>query len=451
MRRILVADDEPNMRWVLEKALIKAGYDVEVVEDGLMAVERVLLECPDLLLLDLKMPKLDGMEVLRKVKIHFPDLIVIILTAHGTTTNAVEAMKAGAFDYLMKPFDIDELLLTVAKALEVENLRQQIDYLKRQVNDDSQWEQVIGKSRSMNLVFELVNRVAPTLATVLLQGESGTGKELVAHFIYALSPRRKGPFIRVNCAALPENLLESELFGHEKGAFTGAHERKKGRFELADRGTLFLDEIGEISLAVQAKLLRVLQERSFERVGGVKTLKVDVRIITATNRDLLSETKEGRFREDLYYRLNVFPITVPPLRERREDIPFLATHFLQRLNINDQSKQLSPEVIERLSNYDWPGNVRELQNVLERMAIISHGREIGLDCLPEFVGSDNTNVRETPFRLPAEGISLEEVEKSFLQQALEQTGGNQSQAAKLLGLSRYSFLYRLEKYGISRN
>ncbi len=451
MRRILVADDEPNMRWVLEKALIKAGYDVEVVEDGLMAVERVLLECPDLLLLDLKMPKLDGMEVLRKVKIHFPDLIVIILTAHGTTSNAVEAMKAGAFDYLMKPFDIDELLLTVAKALEVENLRQQIDYLKRQVNDDSQWEQVIGKSRSMNLVFELVNRVAPTLATVLLQGESGTGKELVAHFIYALSPRRKGPFIRVNCAALPENLLESELFGHEKGAFTGAHERKKGRFELADRGTLFLDEIGEISLAVQAKLLRVLQERSFERVGGVKTLKVDVRIITATNRDLLSETKEGRFREDLYYRLNVFPITVPPLRERREDIPFLATHFLQRLNINDQSKQLSPEVIERLSNYDWPGNVRELQNVLERMAIISHGREIGLDCLPEFVGSDNTNVRETPFRLPAEGISLEEVEKSFLQQALEQTGGNQSQAAKLLGLSRYSFLYRLEKYGISRN
>ena len=380
-----------------------------------------------------------------------PDLVVIILTAHGTTDNAVEAMKAGAYDYLIKPFNIDELLLTVAKALEVSNLRQQVDYLKGQDNANSSWEKVIGTSTVMHSVYELVNRVAPTAATVLLQGESGTGKELVAHAIYAQSPRRDGPFIRVNCAALPESLLENELFGHEKGAFTGAHERKAGRFELADGGTLFLDEIGEMSLSVQAKLLRVLQERSFERVGGVKTLKVDVRFITATNRDLLLETKEGRFREDLYYRLNVFPIIVPPLRERSEDIPLLATKFMHKFSVDGRIKRLSQEVLDRLCEYEWPGNVRELQNVLERMAIISPGWEISLESLPDFIASRQKKEGKIPFRLPKEGISLEEVEKSFLQQALEQTSGNQSQAARLLGLSRYSFLYRLDKYGISRN
>ncbi len=449
MRRILVADDKVNMRWVLERALTKVGYEVETVEDGQYAVEQALLERPDLVLLDLKMPRLDGLGALRELKVHFPDLVVIILTAHGTTDNAVEAMKAGAYDYLIKPFNIDELLLTVAKALEVNNLRQQVDYLKGQDNANSSWEKVIGTSTVMQSLYELVNRVAPTAATVLLQGESGTGKELVAHAIYALSPRRDGPFIRVNCAALPENLLESELFGHEKGAFTGAHERKAGRFELADGGTLFLDEIGEMSLSVQAKLLRVLQERSFERVGGVKTLKVDVRFITATNRDLLSETKEGQFREDLYYRLNVFPITVPPLRERKEDIPLLATNFIQKFTVDGRSKQLTQEVIDRLCTYDWPGNVRELQNVLERMAIISPSCEVGVDSLPDFIRQKKGE--KTPFQLPKEGISLEEVEKSFLQQALDQTNGNQSQAARLLGLSRYSFLYRLDKYEISRS
>ena len=452
VRRVLVADDETNMRWVLERALTKAGYEVETVEDGQLAVDRAMLERPDLVLLDFKMPRLDGLSALKELLIRYPDLIVIILTAHGTTANAVEAMKAGAHDYLMKPFDIDELLLTVAKALEVENLRQQVDYLKSQVQMNLGWKQIIGISAAMDSLRNLVNHVAPTAATVLLQGESGTGKELVAQAIYEMSPRREGPFIRVNCAALTENLLESELFGHEKGAFTGAHERKAGRFELADGGTLFLDEIGEMSLTVQVKLLRVLQERSFERVGGVKTLKVDVRIITATNRDLLSETKAGRFREDLYYRLNVFPIIVPPLRERREDIPLLAEHFLQLSRVNGRNKRLTPEVVKRLCTYDWPGNVRELQNVLERMAIISQDQEIGLDCLPEFVGTNPLKEGERSlFSLPKGGISLEEVEKSFLQQALEQTGGNQSQAARLLGLSRYSFIYRLDKYGISRN
>ncbi|GAB6155960.1 sigma-54 dependent transcriptional regulator [Desulfosporosinus burensis] len=446
MRRVLIADDEANMRWVLERALSKAGYDVETVEDGQLALDRALSERPDLVLLDLKMPKMDGLSLLKALKEHYPDLLIVMMTAHGSTATAVEAMKAGAHDYLMKPFDIEELLITVTKAFEVESLREQVDYLKGEVRSDG-W-QLVGNSDVMQAVKHLVERVALTQATVLIQGESGTGKELVAHAIHTLSPRVNGPFIRVNCAALTETLLESELFGHEKGAFTGAHARKTGRFELADGGTLFLDEIGELSFNVQAKLLRVLQERTFERVGGEKTIKVDVRIITATNRDLLKEAQEGRFREDIYYRLSVFPISIPPLRERREDIPYLVENFLIKLGTYGQRKTLGLGVLTQLMAYDWPGNVRELENVVERMVIISQGAVIGVDGLPVF----NTPAKEEkgpgPFVLPPEGVSLEELEKSFLQQAMEQTGGNQSQAAKRLGLSRHAFLYRLEKYGI---
>ncbi|KUO70810.1 MAG: transcriptional regulator [Desulfosporosinus sp. BRH_c37] len=446
MRRILVADDEANMRWVLERALTKAGYEVETVEDGQLALDRALAERPDLVLVDLKMPKMDGLSVLHTLKESYPDLLMVMMTAHGSTSTAVEAMKAGAQDYLMKPFDIDELLITVAKAFEVESLREQVDYLKGEVQHGG-W-QLVGNSEKMQAVKHLVERVAPTPATVLIQGESGTGKELVAHAIHTLSPRVDGPFIRVNCAALTENLLESELFGHEKGAFTGANARKTGRFELADGGTLFLDEIGELSFNVQAKLLRVLQERTFERVGGEKTIKVDVRIITATNRDLLKESQEGRFREDLYYRLNVFPIYVPPLRERREDISALAEHFLEKLKNYAGIKTLGPEVLSQLITYTWPGNVRELENVVERMVIISQGAVIGMDSLSLFDTSSMSAKNPGSFVLPSEGVSLEEIEKSFLLQAMEQTGGNQSQAAKQLGLSRHAFLYRLEKYGI---
>ena len=446
MRRVLVADDEVNMRWVLERALTKAGYDVETVEDGQLAIDRALAERPDLVLLDLKMPKRDGLSVLRKLKEHYPDLLIVMMTAHGSTATAVEAMKAGAHDYLMKPFDIDELLITVSKAFEVEKLREQVDYLKGEVQNGG-W-QLVGNSAVMQAVKHLAERVSPTPATVLIQGESGTGKELVAHAIHTLSPRLDGPFIRVNCAALTETLLESELFGHEKGAFTGAHARKKGRFELADGGTLFLDEIGELSFNVQAKLLRVLQDLTFERVGGEKSIKVDVRIIAATNRDLLKEAQEGRFREDLYYRLSVFPVSVPPLREHREDIPSLVEHFLKKLESYGRSKALGPGVLNQLMAYGWPGNVRELENVVERMVIISQGVEIGLDALPSF----NLPIKEESnlghFVLPQEGISLEDLEKSFLEQAMEQTGGNQSQAAKRLGLSRHAFIYRLDKYGI---
>ncbi|SHI23962.1 sigma-54-dependent transcriptional regulator [Desulfosporosinus lacus] len=446
MRRVLVADDEANMRWVLERALSKVGYDVETAEDGKIAIDRALEERPDLVLVDLKMPKMDGLSVLRTLKEHYPDLMVVMMTAHGSTATAVEAMKAGAHDYLMKPFDIDELLITVAKAFEVESLREQVDYLKGEVQS-SGW-QLVGNSEAMKAVKHLVERVALTPATVLIEGESGTGKELVAHAIHTLSPRVNGPFIRVNCAALTETLLESELFGHEKGAFTGAHARKTGRFELADGGTLFLDEIGELSFNVQAKLLRVLQERTFERVGGEKTIKVDVRIITATNRNLLKEAQEGRFREDLYYRLSVFPISIPPLRERREDIPYLADHFLKKLRSYGQTKTLNSEVLTQLMEYDWPGNVRELENVVERMVIISQGAVIEADGLTVFSTPSKEEKCPEAFVLPPEGVSLEELEKSFLQQAMEQTGGNQSQAAKRLGLSRHAFLYRLEKYGI---
>lgn len=448
MQKVLIADDEANMRWALDKALTKAGYEVIAAENGQVALETIRTERPDLALLDLKMPKINGMEVLKKVKELAIEIPVIIMTAHGNTAKAVEAMKQGAYDYITKPFDIDELLMTVAKALEVGTLRRHVDYLKQEVIEKQGWDQIIGRSTPMQTVFHLVERVAPTLATVLLQGESGTGKELVAHAIYASSPRREGPLIRVNCAALPETLMESELFGHEKGAFTGAHMRKAGRFELADGGTLFLDEIGELSLGVQAKLLRVLQERTFERVGGEKTIKVDVRIIAATNKDLFAESKEGRFREDLYYRLSVFPIKLPSLRERREDIPLLIQHFLQKLKPTGEIKRFTQEALDCLLYYEWPGNVRELQNIVERMVIICPQQEIGPEWIPDFIKSKKLGM--VPFYIPPEGISLEELEKSLLIQALDREAGNQTRAAQLLGLTRHAFLYRLEKHGIDR-
>ncbi len=446
MRRILVADDEENMCWVLSRALTKEGYEVETATDGQAAINKALAQRPELVLLDWKMPKLDGLSALRELRSRYPDLMVIMLTAHGYTAHAVEAMKAGAYDYIMKPFDMDELILIVKKAMEVEGLRTQVSYLKDEVNNITGWAQMIGNSKNMHRLYELVARVAPTSATVLIQGESGTGKELVAYAIYTLSNRREEPFIRVNCAALPENLMESELFGHEKGAFTGAYDRKLGRFELADSGTLFLDEIGELSLPLQAKLLRVLQERSFERVGGVKTIKVDVRVIAATNRDLEREMKENRFREDLFYRLNVVPITVPPLRERPSDIPLLINYYIQK-NGEGKGRQVLPGVVDLLSKYHWPGNVRELHNVVERMLIICPQQEISIKYLPDYIRYSSAG-KDLTFELPSEGISLEELEVSFLKQALDRVGGNQSQAARLLGLTRYTFLYRLDKYGI---
>ena len=450
MTTILIIDDEKNMRWALEKALRPAGYHTLSAADGSEGLKLAAAENPDLVLLDLRMPGMDGLEVLGKLKEFNPRLPVIMITAHGTMETAIEAMKAGAYDYISKPFDIEEMKLTIAKALEVQALAKEVAHLRSELERKYRFENIIGKSTRMQAVFDLIERVADTPASVIIYGESGTGKELVARAIHYRSSRKNKPYIQVNCAALPETLLESELFGHEKGAFTGAISRKPGRFELADGGTLFLDEIGDISPAVQVKLLRVLQEKSFERVGGVETIKVDIRIIAATNRDLAEAIKEGTFREDLYYRLNVVPIKLPPLRERGEDLPLLIDHFLKRYDPAGRLKGLAPEAAKRMMEYWWPGNVRELENAIERASIIARGDRIGLDDLPqEIVRGEGAPARQAAaFQLPEQGISLEDVERDLIRQALERSGGNQTRAAKLLGISRHTLIYRMEKHGL---
>ncbi len=449
MARILVIDDEKNMRWALERALKGQGHEVFQAEDGNKGLDTALNLRPDLVILDLKMPGIDGLSVLSALKEQAPEIMVIMITAHGSTATAVEAMKLGAFDYINKPFDIDELNLTVAKALEVEQLKAKVLRLEHEVTQRYSFQNIIGKSQSMQHIFALIERVADASATVLIQGESGTGKELVARALHYSSSRKNNPFIQVNCAALPEGLLESELFGHEKGAFTGAIAQRQGRFELADGGTIFLDEIGEISPHVQVKLLRVLQEKSFERVGGQHTLKVDVRIIAATNKDLGLEMREGRFREDLFYRLNVIPLKMPSLRERKEDIPLLVEHFLRKYDTKGRITTVEPAALKLLVEYSWPGNIRELENTVERLAIVAPGTVIeGKDIPAELRFSPYIPGQAVRFVLPEGGLDLEQVEKEFITQALERAQGNKSKAAKLLGLTRHTLLYRLDKYNI---
>ncbi|MBK5225856.1 MAG: sigma-54-dependent Fis family transcriptional regulator [Thermoleophilia bacterium] len=443
---ILIVDDEKNMRFVIGRALSSAGHDVREAasgEDALKAFEEAI---PDLIILDQRMPGMGGLATLTEIKKEHPDLPVIMLTAHGNVESAVQAMKAGATEYLTKPFDVAELKLTVARALKVGNLVRQVDYLRGELERDYDTSGIVGESRLMKDVLETVSRVAASDANVMVYGESGTGKELIARALHEQSNRSRNPFIQLSCAALPETLLESELFGYEKGAFTGAADSKPGRFELADSGTLFLDEIGDISLTVQVKLLRVLEQMSFERLGGSKTLSVDIRLIGATNRDLPSMVKEGEFREDLFYRLNVIPITLPPLRERRGDIKLLAQHFLSRFSTD---KELSAESQKLLDDYHWPGNVRELQNTIERATILSRGKIIGPDDLPAEI-RQGISLSSDAIRLPAEGVALEKVERELITQALERTGGNRTKAAELLGISRHTLLYRIEKYGLDQ-
>jgi len=443
---ILIVDDEKNMRFVIGRALSSAGHDVREAasgEDVLKAFEEAI---PDLIILDQRMPGMGGLATLTEIKKEHPDLPVIMLTAHGNVESAVQAMKAGATEYLTKPFDVAELKLTVARALKVGNLVRQVDYLRGELERDYDTSGIVGESQLMKDVLETVSRVAASDANVMVYGESGTGKELIARALHEQSNRSRNPFIQLSCAALPETLLESELFGYEKGAFTGAADSKPGRFELADSGTLFLDEIGDISLTVQVKLLRVLEQMSFERLGGSKTLSVDIRLIGATNRDLPSMVKEGEFREDLFYRLNVIPITLPPLRERRGDIKLLAQHFLSRFSTD---KELSAESQKLLDDYHWPGNVRELQNTIERATILSRGKIIGPDDLPAEI-RQGVSLSSDAIRLPAEGVALEKVERELITQALERTGGNRTKAAELLGISRHTLLYRIEKYGLDQ-
>jgi two-component system response regulator HydG len=431
---LLVADDDPGLRESLQRTLTRAGYQVVLATDGRAALERLRGGGMDLVLTDLKMPGLTGIEVLRAAKAIAPDVDVILLTAFGTVEEAVSAMKDGAYDFITKPFRGEQLLKLVAKALERRALIEQNRALQRQLEDLRGKGQVIGGSPAFRRMTTLINQVADSSATVLIQGESGTGKELVARAIHERSPRHAGPFVAVNCAALPETLLESELFGYEKGAFTGAAGRKEGRFEIADGGTLFLDEVADLSPLTQPKILRVLQEGEFERVGGTKTIRADVRIVTATNQDLAQMVKDKRFREDLFYRLNVITITVPPLRERREDIRVLAQHFL-RVYAAKNSRKLegfTDEAIRRLEAYAWPGNVRELENVIERGVVLARGSLVDLVDLPEEIAGA-TPLPEGVLSIRI-GTPLAEVERRLLEETLRSTKGNRTLTAKLLGI-----------------
>jgi two-component system response regulator PilR (NtrC family) len=446
--KILVVEDEQSMREILEIFLKNEGYSVSVANDGASAIEVIKKDIFDLVITDLKMPKVSGVELLKSVKEISPDTIVVIITAYGTTESAVEAMKLGAFDYIQKPFKMDDIRLVVKNALEKQRLQKDVSILRDQLKPPS-LENIIGKSPTMLELFSVISKSAASNANVLITGESGTGKELVAKAIHNLSPRKNNHFVALNCAAIPEGLLESELFGYMKGAFTGAVANKQGLFEIANNGTLFLDEIGEMPLNLQAKLLRVIEGGTFRRVGGVSDIKVDVRIIAATNTDIKSLVDEGRFREDLYFRLNVLSVKVPPLRERRDDIPLLANHFLKKFGGN--KRQFSREAITMLTNYHWKGNVRELENIIERVVLLCDSEIIGVKHLPEEIRSATTAERVT---VPSGGINfekmMEDMEKAYLIKALEQTNGVKTEAAKLLNLSFRSFRYKLKKYGIEK-
>jgi len=434
----------------LERAMRQEGYQTEVVCRGRDGLDKIRLEHPALVILDLHLPDIDGLEVLKGAKTMDPKLPVIILTANGTIETAIEAMKSGAADYITQPFDWEELKRTIKQNLLLIKSETEVTCLRSEPS--SKYGNIITRNKVMKDISALIQQVAHSNASVLITGESGTGKELAAVSIHQNSPRRNRPFITVNCAALPEQLLENELFGHERGAFTGATARKPGRFELANKGTVFLDEIAEMSLNMQAKLLRVLQEKSFERVGGTETLSVDVRVIAATNRELDEAIKKGVFREDLFYRLNVIPIHLPPLRERREDIPLLAKHFLQKYGYVYQVSEISAAAMELLCNYHWPGNVRELQNVIERSTIICGDSRIEPQHLPgEINASPRYGVSNFLIDFPDKGISFEELEKELIIKALDKSGGNQTKAAKLLGITRSAFLYRSQKHDISWN
>ncbi|WP_129598267.1 sigma-54-dependent transcriptional regulator [Anaerophilus nitritogenes] len=447
IKKILIADDEKNMIWAMKKALKNEDYKIITAANGIEAVEKAKDQEIDLVLLDLRMPKKDGMKALREIKAFNENIPVMMITAHGTMESAIEAMKIGALDYISKPFDIEELKMQIRKALEIGNMKEQIEFLTKKLKDKT-GKVIIGNSLRMKEVLDVVNRVAKSTATILITGESGTGKELIANAIHYNSDRKNKPYIKVNCGAIAESLLESELFGHEKGAFTGAVSRKPGRFERADGGTLFLDEVGELSLATQVKLLRVLQEKEIERVGGTEVIKVDVRVVAATNRDLKKMVEEGTFREDLYYRLNVIPIELPSLRERKEDIPVLIDYFIQKFcrEMGRSLISICEDALERMVQYSWKGNIRELENVVERLIILSQGNVIHREDLPKEILLQNEDPSE--FILPKEGIDLEEVEKNLIQQALKKTDYNQTKAANLLGITRHTLIYRMEKYNI---
>ncbi len=442
--RILVVDDEVNARTALAELLRDEGYDVETAADAFKALGKYESFTPHVVVTDLKMPGMDGIELIKKIRAGEDRAAVVVMTAFGAVSSAVDAMRAGAADYLTKPLNFDELLVVLDKVLETQQLRRETRQLRARVRDRVAPGNIVGVAPPMQRVFEIVDQVAPSRATVLITGESGTGKELVANALHQRSPRASGPFIKLHCAALAESLLESELFGHERGSFTGAMARKDGRFQLADGGTLFLDEIGEISPAIQVKLLRFLQEHEFERVGGTQTIRVDVRVIAATNRNLVEEVAKGRFREDLYYRLNVVGLEMPPLRDRRSDIPMLAKFFLDRYT-KENGKTIdsfAPETLQLLQAYDWPGNVRELENAIERAVVLTTGSILEVGQLPPHI-----RPKMTTTGLPIiPGSTLADLERYAILETLKATGGSTSRAAELLGISTRTIQYRLHEY-----
>ncbi len=447
-KRILVVEDEEKLRRVVELQLMSAGFDVDkaaAAEEGLRVVDRA-----DLVITDLKLPNMDGLEFLSLIRRQNAHVPVILMTAFGSVETAVAAMKKGATDFLQKPFSLDHLMQVIQKALEVRDLRDENRKLKEELGRRYEYDNIIGRSPAMQEIFATVERVAPTRATVLLAGESGVGKDLIARAIHFHSPRRDRPLVKINCTAIPENLMESELFGYEKGAFTGAQTSKPGKFEQADTGTVFLDEIGDVPPAVQVKLLRILQEREFERLGSNVTRRIDVRVVAATNQDLREALEQGTFREDLYYRLNVVPMNIPPLRDRKQDIPFLANHFLKKLapETGSRAESISPAAIEKLMGYHWPGNVRELENVIERSLVMCTGTELdAADIRLEPAPSRNDRAHNDTHFLP-EGMTLDQYEQDLIREALRRADGNKSQAARLLGLSRNALRYRLTQMGM---
>ncbi|RMH60463.1 MAG: sigma-54-dependent Fis family transcriptional regulator [Calditrichaeota bacterium] len=448
---ILLIDDDRNLGRVISHQLNRQGYKTDTFTDASAALEQFFHSHYDLVISDIQMPDINGIDLLKRIRKHNADVVIIMITAYGSVDNALEACRLGADDYITKPFGFEQLLFVIEKAVRLRKLQTENRVLKATLSEKFRFNNMIAHSAAMQNVLRVIQKVAAGNATVLIEGESGTGKELAARAIHFNSPRKDKPFITVNCPSIPANLLESELFGHVKGAFTGATSDRKGKFEQADGGTIFLDEIGDLQGDLQAKLLRVLQQQEFDRVGGHTPVHVDVRVVAATNRNLREQVRQNKFREDLYYRLSVIPVVLPPLRDRREDIPFLVDHFLKKQAANDEPYSVEPAVIDLLRQYDWPGNIRELENIVERMVTLASGKRLTIRDVPDYIAqtaAPPSAAASQILNMPPEGMALDDIERLAIEEALARGEGNQTRAAQLLHIPRHVLLYRMKKLSI---